>query len=317
MSQEQKSKSQERISALKARAELLKTIRTFFEVRGVLEVETPLMGKTNCPDVHIDPFYTQLESHNQTLVLQSSPEFCMKRLLCEGVGSIYQICKAFRNSEVGSQHNPEFTMLEWYRVDWTYLDLIQEVVELITLTLNPKQVQIIEYRHLFEEYVGLNPWQSQDFDKIAAAHHLQILDLDHDGWLDYLLTHIIFPKLDPTTVWVIKDFPASQAALAQLGQANGESFGKRFECYYQGLELANGYDELLDVEIHRKRFIKQNQQREARGKKSLPLDQSFLNALERGLPACAGVALGVDRLLMLKCGKNTIQEVLAYPYESL
>lgn len=317
MSLELKNNRQERLAALQARATLLKQIRAFFEARGVLEVETPLMGKTNCPDVHIDPFYTQLESHQHTMVLQSSPEFCMKRLLAQGVGSIYQICKAFRNSEVGSHHNPEFTMLEWYRVGWNYLDLIQEVIDLMLPILEPKHVQVIGYRSLFEEFAQLDPWEPQDFRSIARQHHLEYLELDHDGWLDYLLTHVIFKQLDDSTLWIIKDFPASQAALAQLGQSNNIIYGKRFECYFQGMELANGYDELLDLKTHQRRFEQQNQKRKELGKKALPLDHSFLEALAQGLPACAGVAVGVDRLLMLKSKKQTIQEVLAFPYQSL
>lgn len=305
------------LERVKSRTEMYQTIRSFFQKGGVLEVETPLLGLSNSPDLNIEPFVTEMFPEKQ-LVLQSSPEFFMKRLLAAGSGSIYQICKAFRKGEVGSYHNPEFSLLEWYRVGWDHSALIEEVYQLLSVLLQPLPKKQITYGELFQQFLSFNPHVASlaELEAVGKLHGGEHLALDRDGWLDFLLSTVLFPQLDSNCYWVITDFPSSQAALSKLRQEHSYSVAERFEFYYNGVELANGYHELLDQNEQCERFKQEIEARKNRELQHLELDHNFLSALPH-IPACAGVAIGLDRLFMLKERASNLQEVIAFPYERL
>lgn len=305
------------LSHLKTRAAMLARIRYFFEERGVWEVETPLLGKSTIPDPTIHSLtvnFTRLKVA-QPLYLQTSPEFYMKRLLAAGSGSIYQISKVFRDDEQGQRHHPEFTMLEWYRVDWHYHQLMDEVEALCRYLIDMPQAQRISYTQLFQSYVQKDPHTaSTDELRVLASAHLSgvdALDLDKDGWLNLILAEIIEPQLDPQQPLFIYDFPATQAALARIRHET-IPVAERFELYYQGLELANGFQELTDANEQYQRFIADNQKRSQINLPLVPIDEELLTALANGLPYCSGVAMGLDRLLMLATQSNQISHVLAF-----
>jgi lysyl-tRNA synthetase class 2 len=312
------------LSNLKLRASIFAQIRKFFAERNILEVETPLLGSSSVTDPFISSFetYYQNETKTQTLklFLQTSPEYAMKRLLSAGAGDIYQLCKAFRNNESGSRHNSEFTILEWYRLEFDHHQLMDEVNELIMLILNSQVAERISYEKLFRESIGINPHSSsiQDLINIAEKYHIQINDNDSledkDTWLNILLTHIIEPQLGKERPIFVYDYPASQAALAQI---RNEEFpvGERFELYFKSVELANGYHELSDpIEQHR-RFLEDNHIRRQKNLPEIPIDNRLLSALTHGLPKCAGVAVGVDRLLMLVANAARLSEVMSFCLE--
>lgn len=318
MSQEPKTSWQPSASfaLIKARAQLYQAIRQFFESRGVLEVETPLLGLSNSPDIHIEPFTTTFANIKQ-LVLQTSPEFFMKRLLCAGSGPIYQMGKAFRNEEHGAKHNPEFTMLEWYRPGWDHMQLIEEVEALLIMVLDCPKATVITYQALFEETLGFNPHipNSQNIQACVKNHHGPIALSDEEG-LDFLYD-VALDKLDQTKLWVVKDFPLHQSALAKMNHQQPYPVAERFELYYQGYELANGYHELSCAKEQKQRFESELEKRAEQNKTPLTLDKPFLQALEAGLGDCAGVAIGLDRLLMIKHQCSNINEVLSFGYTSL
>lgn len=310
------------IEALKKRAQITQQIREFFAERQVLEVDTPLMCHTSIPDpnIHSIPALYQAygEDGTQMYYLQTSPEFAMKRLLVAGIGSIYQICKAFRNGDYGRFHNPEFTMLEWYRIGFNMQQLMQEVDELLQLILKTKPAEMVTYQELFLQTLGVDPLNTsiENLKKIAEKHDVHMVgELDLDGWLQCLMSHAIEPKLGFDKPVMISHFPASQAALARVDE-NDPKVAHRFEVYVQGLELANGFYELSDAEEQRSRFQENLRQREKMQLPLLPLDEKFLTALEKGFPDCSGVALGVDRLIMLALNANAIREVLAFDFVS-
>lgn len=305
---------------LKLRARVLAKIRAFFSVRDVLEVETPLLSSAGSTDPYLDSFTSHYQGPlfptGQTVYLQTSPEFAMKRLLAAGSGSIYQICKAFRNGEVGAQHNPEFTMLEWYRPGFDHHLLMDEVEALIAVILKVAPARRITYRDLFLEYVGLDPFElsAADARVCLQARHINPPDLAEaviDDWLSLIMTHVIEPALGAGPVFVY-DFPASQAMLARVVQSK-PPVAQRFELYIHGMELANGFYELADAAEQRRRFEADLQQRQQLGLVEVSMNRALIAALESGLPDCAGVALGVDRLLMLMAGAENIAEVLAFP----
>lgn len=304
---------------LRLRAEVIKKIRNFFEALDVLEVETPLIGSSTATDPYIMSFETELhyQGKREKKYLQTSPEFPMKRLLSAGSGSIYQICKAFRNGEISAKHNPEFTILEWYRVGFDHFQLMKEVEELLTLILGTPTAKYISYHDLFQEYFNINPHTCSinDLQKVASNYQVNFSGDDktnRDVWLDLLLTHIIEPELGVQTPIFIFDFPASQAALAQIKSQETYQIGERFEVYYQGLELANGYHELSDPNEQLIRFVEDNASRKRQGFPVIPIDNYFLNSLAQ-LPDCAGVALGIDRLICLVANTNNIHDVLTFP----
>ncbi len=301
--------------ALRARAELLRSLRDFFDQRAVLEVETPLLASAPVTDPNIDAYSLQ----QAELYLQTSPEYAMKRLLAAGSGPIYQICKAFRRGEQGSRHNPEFSMLEWYRPGFSLEQLMDEVAKLLCLVLGERPIRHVDYHNLFEEVLGLDVRQQSDAELCALSqrrHGIAAELLDRDSALNLLFSHDIEPRLGLDDYCFVYNFPASQAALAKLGEdARGHSVARRFEVFIDGVELANGYDELTDAAEQANRFARDCELRGARGLEIPPQDARLLAAINAGLPECAGVALGLDRLLMLKLGANSLADVLAFPID--
>lgn len=311
------------LATLHLRARLLSRIRQFFAERQVLEVETPLLSQATVTDKYLQSFQTNYHFANpeqkQTLYLQTSPEFAMKRLLAAGSGAIYQLCKAFRNQgESGRTHNPEFTMLEWYRPGFNHHDLMDEMESLLKIILGCPSAQRFSYAELFQHYLQLDPHQASIEPLKQTAHRFNLatenlICLEKDDWLNLLMTHCIEPQLPKHPVFIY-DFPASQAALARI-RPGEPALAERFEVYVQGLELANGFHELSSASEQRQRFKNDLIQREQAGYPLVPIDERLLAALEQGLPDCAGVALGVDRLIMLAAGKNSINEVITFPIE--
>ena len=307
---------------LRERASLLSEIRRFFACRGVLEVETPILSSSANPDAAIDPMlsgYRPPGSHrSDRLFLQTSPEFPMKRLLAAGSGSIYQICHAFRNGECGRLHNPEFTLLEWYRIDFDHFQLMDEVDALLMQLLpGCAAAQRLRYADLFLIHTGLDLFtatHAQLLDRAEAAGVVIPESVQTEWLIEMLFELCVGPWLQQQKGVIVYDYPAAQASLSQLSAQNPR-VAERFEYFFQGVELANGFHELTDDVEQRRRFEAENLKRQRAGDEQLPLDEPFLQALEHGLPDCSGVALGVDRLLMLRCGVDSIQEVLAFPFE--
>ena len=310
------------------RAALLTQIRQFFAKRGVIEVDTPIFSNFGNTDPNINSFIVYPSHHlnnsslnnpqDHHLYCHTSPEFAMKRLLAAGYGAIYQICKVFRHGELGRFHNPEFTLLEWYRPNFDHHDLMDEMDELLIELLNCQSAIRLSYQDIFLTHCGINP-HTATIDELAhTAIILGISPINHltrDGWLDLILTHCIADKLDqnnrPTFIY---DYPASQAALAKIRSANPQ-VAERFEVYWQGIELANGFHELSDPLEQRHRFLSDCNRRHELGLPLIPIDEHLLAALNHGLPPCAGVALGIERLLMIKLGITHINEVIAFPYD--
>ena len=320
------------LETLRLRARLLAAIRDFFAARGVLEVDTPVLSRAASTDLQLHSFtthYTGPEAPDGApLFLHTSPEFPMKRLLAAGSGPIYQIGKVFRNDECGRWHNPEFTLLEWYRTDFDHHALMDEVEALVTSLLDSglkaTASERVSYRALFLRHAGIDPHSASaaDLRECARAHgvgDVPGLTLDeHDAWLDLLLTHIVTPRMEPQRLYFVYDYPASQAALARIRPPSpGHSYAlaERFELFINGIELANGFHELGDSAEQRHRFERDNARRQAQGLPPMPLDEYLLAALAHGLPPCAGVALGIDRLLMIATAANNISEVIAFPFE--
>lgn len=311
------------VSTLAQRAQILTQIRQFFADRGVLEVDTPAMSQASITDVHLVPFTSQYvgpgASQGQTLYLQTSPEFHMKRLLAAGSGPIYQICKAFRNEESGRYHNPEFTMLEWYRPEFDDLELMDEVEQLLRLVLSCDVPTRLTYQQAFEQYLQLDPLAADlaTLQKVASEQgfaEIAANETNRDTLLQLLFCMVIEPKIGQDAPCFIYHFPASQAALAQLHEPDNR-VAERFEVYYKGIELANGFHELTDAKEQLTRFEADNALRLADGKPVMPIDHLLLAGLTHGLPPCAGVALGVDRLIMLALGVEHIEQVIAFPVE--
>jgi lysyl-tRNA synthetase class 2 len=310
---------------LAARARLLAQVRRFFAAAGVLEVETPLLSRAGATDPALASLVTRYSGpvapHGAFLYLQTSPEFAMKRLLAAGSGPIYQICKAFRDGERGRRHNPEFTLLEWYRPGWTAATLADEVVGLVREAL-PRRLreERLSYAQAFERALGFDPHRADADALRAAATNAGVpgadaLDLPtRDAWLDLLMTHCVEPGFDAAAITVVYDYPASQAALARV-RPGDPPVAERFEVYVGGMELANGFRELADAAEQRARFTADNARRRVERLPEMPLDERLLAALDAGLPDCSGVALGLDRLLMLAVGAQDLAEVLAFPLE--
>ncbi|WP_110637006.1 EF-P lysine aminoacylase EpmA [Salinicola salarius] len=310
------------IATLRERARLLATIRGFFAARGVLEVETPILGHGGSTDPHLDSLSltATTPAGRKRLWLQTSPEFHMKRLLAAGSGPVFQLARSFRDGEVGRRHNLEFTMLEWYRPGLSLTALIDECEALIreVLPTDPGPLRQRRYRALFREALDVDPFTTSlaDLRRLAGqVGGLAMDDADRDGCLDLLMSFVIEPQLGRGGIDAVVDYPASQAALARkrLDPEDGVEVAARFEIYLQGLELANGYDELTDAAEQGERFADDNRQREALGKPSVAPDQRLIAALESGMPAGSGVALGVDRLIQMALNRESIAEVMAFP----
>ncbi len=299
--------------ALEARAALLRRVRDFFHARGVLEVETPLLCEAGVTDPAIENFLLESgQSLTRPRYLQSSPEYAMKRLLVEGSGPIYQIARSFRDGEAGSRHNPEFSLLEWYRPGFGLRELMAEVAELVQDCLGEQPLEYVSYRELFLRELQLDPLTASpaELEAVARANmDAGSISGDRDLWLDLLMSHLLEPRL--RGLCFVYDYPASQAALARIEEVDGLPVARRFELYVDGVELANGYHELGDAVEQRLRFERDNAIRRERGQPERPLDERLLAALEQGLPDCSGVALGFDRLLMLATGIGDIRAVLA------
>ncbi|WP_456373330.1 EF-P lysine aminoacylase EpmA [Thiolapillus sp.] len=304
---------------LLARARLLARIRWFFDQRKVMEVCTPVLSQAAGTDPSIAPLRTRYTGpgypHGRDLYLQTSPEFPMKRLLAAGSGPIYQIAQVFRDGEYGSRHNPEFSLLEWYRPGFDHHQLMEEVAELMNHCLEQKlTVEKIAYVDLFRERLGWDPLEAplSVMQATARQHDLAADGVSsRDQWLDLFMSLLIEPKLGKDGLTFIYDYPASQASLARINPDN-PALASRFELYYRGVELANGFHELTCAAEQRTRFEQENLRRQRQGLATVPLDENFLAALESGLPDCAGVALGLDRLLMLKLNASCLDDVLSF-----
>jgi len=297
------------------RAKVLAAIRAFFAARDVQEVDTPLLASTSITDPYLNPLW--LTCQQKILYLQTSPEYAMKRLLSGGSGSIYQLCKAFRDDEHGKLHRREFTMLEWYRVGFNHHDLMDEMDDFLQAVIQAKPAVRYSYQEIFEKYMNINPhdilldYLIKIFNKNIILNNPDVL-LDKSDYLSLLLDYIFEKenKRELDGVIFIYDFPAEQAALAKIRDEKGCKIGERFEVYINGIELANGYHELADAHEQRKRFEKDLEKREKLGYKILPIDGKLLQALEFDFPDCAGVALGVDRLLMIMDQQTDIKDVM-------
>ena len=306
---------------LAARADLLQVLRRFFHDRGVMEVDTPLLSQGTVPDAGIDVFRLPGEGDEADRYLQTSPESAMKRLLAAGSGDIFQICKAFRQGEAGRHHNPEFTLLEWYRVGWDHTALMREVAEFLGTVLNSDGWQIWPYRALFVEVLGVDPldeWTSlATLTDLAQSRIGSVPDrLDRDAVLDLLMSHCIEPGIGDWGVVFITDFPPSQVAMARYTSVDDVDVAARFECYVHGKELANGYWEQIDADALAAQLHAENTRRRQRGLPERPIDERLLAAHRHGLPECAGVALGVDRLLALKLGTDNLVETISFGWDS-
>lgn len=308
------------IEALRRRAEILADLRRFFAERDVLEVETPVLGAATVTDLHLEsvPCRLGLPSGETTWYLQTSPELGMKRLLAAGSGAIFQISRAFRDGEAGRLHNPEFTILEWYRPGWDHLRLADEVVELLGAILERPGGRRRTYREVFESALGLDPHRARTGELAAAARkagiRAELAADDAIGWLDLLWSHAVEPDLGTDAVEVVVDFPASQASLARI-RPGDPPVAERFEVYVDGLELANGYHELTDPDEQARRFAADLAERGRRDRRLPRADDGLVEALRLGLPDCSGVALGVDRLVMVSLGSRDIRDVLAFPVD--
>jgi lysyl-tRNA synthetase class 2 len=310
------------VGQLRLRAATYGRIRSFFAARGVLEVETPILSAAGNTDPNIQSFHTRFGGHVDAGApdrwMRTSPEFPMKRLLAAGVGDCYELGRVFRDGEAGGRHNPEFTMLEWYRVGWDEARLAREVVDLLEhlLVEAGRTFDVVEttYRSLFHDALGIDPLADpvERLQAPLAEFGIDPQGLERDDWLDLLMTHRIQPAFPPDRITVVSGYPASQCALARIRPGN-PPVAKRFEAYVGPYELANGYHELNDASEQRERFERDNAKRRARGMPPMPIDENLLAVLDR-MPDCAGVALGVERLLMVLARTDAIADVLAFPF---
>ena len=303
------------LAALRDRARLLALIRDFFAERCVLEVETPAMAHAGASDIHIASLATR-NRDGQPFYLQTSPEFAMKRLLAAGSGPIYQVCRAFRDGEHGRLHNPEFTLLEWYRPGFDEHALMDELDALLVQLLGSADSnRRMTYRQAFIELGGIDPFEvsTRALYDHAGTRGLKLAH-DHPGerdlLLDFLFSHSVQPALEGRVF--VYDYPPSQAALARV-RASQPPVAERFELFLDGVEIANGYHELTDAAEQRRRFNADNRAREQRGLEQMPVDERLITALAHGLPDCAGVAVGLDRLFMVAAGESSIEAVMAFP----
>jgi len=308
--------------SLRLRARLNALVRQFFAERGVLEVETPILSAAGNSDPNIESFSASFSGHvdagPRERWLRTSPEYPLKRLLASGVGDCYELGRVFRNGEAGGRHNPEFTMLEWYRVGWDHRQLMEETITLVEAALamagRRAEVVVESYRQLFLDELGLDPLHAP-IDQLRAPlaeYGIGPEGLGRDDWLDLLITHKLQPAFPRDRITVIHDYPARQCALARI-RAGDPPMAERFELYLGRYELANGYHELNDGAEQRRRFERDNAVRRERGLREIPLDEHLLAVLD-AMPDCAGVAMGMERLLMCLAGTDAIADVLAFPF---
>ena len=306
------------LSMLRARARLRQQVREFFADRGVLEVDTPVLGRFGVSEPAIDSIPASAPGLDG--VLQTSPEYFMKRLLAAGSGPIYQMGPVFRAGEAGRRHNPEFTMLEWYRPGLSIEALMEEVAALVERVLETGRPVVRSYRDLLYGHTGVDPWTDDEGVIRARASQLSGMDsdsLDRGEALDLLMSHEVEPALAREEAVFVRGYPPDQAALSVVAREGGVEVAQRFELFVRGVELCNGYRELTDPDEQRKRLEQDNQYRRRQGKPEMTPDPGLLGALEAGLPPCSGVALGLDRLLMLQTGATCLDEVLPFSLERL
>ncbi|MCA9214691.1 MAG: EF-P lysine aminoacylase GenX [Planctomycetales bacterium] len=310
------------IENLTRRSHLLQRVREFFLERDFLEVDTPVLSRDTVVDCYIDPISVTLGNSAEKFWLQTSPEFAMKRLLAAGMESIFQITRAFRDSERGDLHNPEFTIVEWYMVGQSYSDGQQMLGELLAHSLDDvDSFSRVSYEAAFRETLNINPHTcSVDELKNAASNHNVVPPSsmntnDRDEWLNLLLAECVEHTLGIDQPTIMYDYPASQAALACVDNSGEAPVAQRFEAYYKGMELANGYFELCDAEEHQHRNDSNNKKRRADSRSELPTQSYLLSAMSHGLPQSTGVALGFDRLVMLAANSSLIDDVIPFPIE--
>lgn len=309
------------------RAQILQKIRQFFNERNVIEVETPALSQGTVTDVHLDAITCRYDflsdsspEQSTNLYLQTSPEFHMKRLLASGYGCIFQIAKAFRHEEAGRFHNPEFTLLEWYRLGFDHFALMDEVAELLKMILDCKAPTKTTYQQLFIDLLRVDPLiatRGQLISLIKEHDKLSewlTVEQDNDILLQFIFSEIIEPQIGKTSPCFVYNFPRSQASLAKMSREDTR-VAERFECYFQGVELVNGFNELTDSCIQLKRFQEDNIKREKLYHSIKPIDKHFIEALSQGLPQCSGVALGIDRLVMLALKAKHIEQVISFPID--
>jgi len=313
------------LEVLRLRAELLRRTRGFFDGRGFLEVETPLLSADTVVDRHLDPFGVEvggcMSSAPRRYWLQTSPEFAMKRLLAAGAEAIYQITRAFRRDEQGPLHNPEFTIVEWYRVGDGLEEGMTLLGDLAETLFARGPAERLSYREAFRRHVGLDP-HTAAAEQLTATAKGQGIDppaslspTDRDGWLDLLLVELVQPHLGRDRPTILHDYPASQAALAQLRDDGDTKVAERFELFVDSIELANGYHELTDAEELARRNRENNRLRELDGKEPLPVESRLLAAMRAGLPEATGAALGFDRVAMLAAGAKRLDQVIPFPFD--
>ncbi|CNJ04220.1 MULTISPECIES: elongation factor P--(R)-beta-lysine ligase [Yersinia] len=309
------------IANLLKRAAIMAEIRRFFADRGVLEVETPTMSQATVTDVHLVPFQTRFvgpgAADGVTLYMMTSPEYHMKRLLAAGSGSIYQLGRSFRNEEAGRHHNPEFTMLEWYRPHYDMYRLMNEVDDLLQQILDCNSAETLSYQQAFLRHLGIDPLSADKAQLREAAAKLDLGNIadteeDRDTLLQLLFTVGVEPHIGRDKPAFVYHFPASQASLAVISTED-HRVAERFEVYFKGIELANGFHELTDGDEQLQRFEQDNRSRAKRGLPQNPIDMNLIAALKHGLPDCSGVALGVDRLVMLALNAERLSDVIAFP----
>ena len=309
---------------LTERAALYKKIRQYFDNAGVTEVVTPALSFAGNTDAAIESFVCHSDSYSAPLYLHTSPEFFMKRLLVEGSGSIYQICNVFRSEEQGRYHNPEFAMLEWYRLDYDYRQLMQDVEHLLNTLLDDNQQTPVVYRsyaQLFESF-SVNPFTA-DIEQLKAVVFANAIDvhkpetLNRQQWLDLMMVELIEPAMQFNAMTFVYDYPADQASLAKLRNDAGVMVAERFELYWQGMELANGFTELTDADEQQRRFEKDLLKRQANGQSRIKPDDKFITALRKGMPACSGVALGIERLLMILLKQERLNQVMPFGFDQV
>jgi len=315
------------IEMLKTRARLLSKLRAFFAEKDIFEVQTPVLSQAGNTEPSIETFVTQQHENSKSITqpsfLNTSPEFAMKRLLAAGSGSIYQISPVFRQDEQGKKHNPEFTLLEWYRIDLDHHALMGEVNSLIRYVaeeyLTLERSQFFSYQDAMIKFANIDPFKAtiDELKEVAIKAGIDFVGMDDvpfDTWLDLLMSHVVEKNLPLNCPVFIYDYPASQAALAKIKKGS-PSVAERFELYINGMELANGFHELSDAEEQAERFHNDQSQRKKLELPGIPADYNLIGALKHGLPDCAGVAIGVDRLLMVLSGSKHINEVLTFPFD--
>jgi lysyl-tRNA synthetase class 2 len=311
------------LKALKLRAQLYALVRQFFAERNVLEVETPILSQAANTDPNIESFQLQYFGPRAGGAglrwLRTSPEFALKRLLAAGLGDCYELGRVFRNGEAGKRHNPEFTMLEWYRLGWDHHKLMDECAELVKAALHlagrRATVRDVSFRQLYQDSFGFDPLTASEGELRGplAVYGIDPAGLVRDDWLDLLMTHLIQPSIPANRILLVYDYPATQCALARI-RPGDVPVAERFEVYVGPLEVANGYHELTDASEQRSRFGRDLAMRQKRAAIQPPVDERLLASLTK-LPGCAGVALGVDRLLMAMLGRDAIGDVLAFPFD--